>query len=80
MSIEIYQRIAQFGKKLAQFETIDTTLPSIAEEAKSIVSAERCSIFIVDQCLLCRPVSYIRSDAEIAAFNDSTCPCIGILI
>jgi len=48
MSIEIYQRIAQFGKKLAQFETIDTTLPSIAEEAKSIVNAERCSIFIVD--------------------------------
>jgi len=48
MSIEIYQRIAQFGKKLAQFETIDTTLPSIAEEAKSIVNAQRCSIFIVD--------------------------------
>ena len=48
MGIEIYQRIAQFGKKLAQFETIDTTLPSIAEEAKSIVNAQRCSIFIVD--------------------------------
>lgn len=48
MSIEIYQRIAQFGKELAQFDTIDTTLPSIAEEAKAIINAERCSIFIVD--------------------------------
>ncbi len=48
MGIEIYQRIAQFGKMLAQFDTIDTTLPSIAEEAKAIINAERCSIFIVD--------------------------------
>lgn len=48
MGIEIYQRIAQFGKKLAQLDTIDTTLPSIAEEAKAIINAERCSIFIVD--------------------------------
>ncbi|MFH0710691.1 MAG: GAF domain-containing protein [Pseudomonadota bacterium] len=48
MGIEIYQRIAQFGKKLAQLDTIDTTLPSIAEEAKAIINAQRCSIFIVD--------------------------------
>jgi len=48
MGIEIYQRIAQFGKTLAQFDNIDATLPSIAEEAKAIINAERCSIFIVD--------------------------------
>ena len=48
MGIEIYQRIAKFGKELTQFDKIDDTLPLIAEEAKAIISAERCSIFIVD--------------------------------
>lgn len=48
MGIEIYQRIAVFGKKLAQFDNIDDTLPAIAEEAKAIINTERCSIFIVD--------------------------------
>ena len=48
MGIEIYQRIAVFGKKLAQFDNIDDTLPAIAEEAKAIINAERCSIFIID--------------------------------
>lgn len=48
MGIEIYQRIAEFGKKLAQFDNIDDTLPAIAEEAKAIITAERCSIFMVD--------------------------------
>ncbi|HEX5624102.1 MAG TPA: GAF domain-containing protein [Sulfuricurvum sp.] len=49
MAIEIYQRIAIFGKRLAQYESIENTLPEIAEEAKAIVNAERCSIFIVDR-------------------------------
>lgn len=48
MGIEIYQRIAKFGKELAQFDKIDDTLPLIAEEAKAIITAERCSIFIID--------------------------------
>lgn len=48
MGIEVYQRIAVFGKRLTQYEDIEKTLPEIAEEAKAIVSAERCSIFIVD--------------------------------
>lgn len=48
MGIEIYQRIAVFGKRLAQCENIENTLPEISEEAKAILGAERCSIFIVD--------------------------------
>lgn len=48
MGIETYQRIAVFGKKLAQFDNIDDTLPAISEEAKAIINTERCSIFIVD--------------------------------
>lgn len=48
MSLQIYQRIADFGKKLTHLENIDTALPTISEEAKAIVSAERCSIFMVD--------------------------------
>lgn len=48
MSLEIYQRIADFGKRLSQPDHIADALPMIAEEAKGIVSAERCSIFMVD--------------------------------
>lgn len=48
MGIEMYQRIAEFGKKLAHFDNMDETLPAIAEEAKAIINVERCSIFIVD--------------------------------
>ena len=48
MSLEMYKRIADFGKKLSSLEQIENTLPTIAEEAKAIVGAERCSIFIVD--------------------------------
>jgi len=48
MGIEVYQRIAEFGKRLAQFDNIDDTLPAISEEVKAIINTERCSIFIVD--------------------------------
>ncbi len=48
MSLETYKRIADFGKKLAQLDHLEAALPTIAEEAKSIVNAERCSIFILD--------------------------------
>jgi GAF domain-containing protein len=49
MSLEIYKRIADFGKKLSGLDHIEEALPTIAEEAKAIVNAERCSIFIVDR-------------------------------
>ena len=49
MSLEIYKRIADFGKKLSLLDNVENALPTIAEEAKAIVSAERCSIFMVDQ-------------------------------
>jgi GAF domain-containing protein len=48
MSLAIYQRIAEFGKRLIQLDRIEDALPTISEEAKAIVNAERCSIFIVD--------------------------------
>lgn len=49
MSLQIYKRIADFGKKLAMLERLETALPTISEEAKAIVNAERCSIFILDR-------------------------------
>ena len=49
MSLEIYKRIADFGKKLTALDRIEETLPAISEEAKAIVNAQRCSIFIVDK-------------------------------
>jgi GAF domain-containing protein len=49
MSLEMYKRIADFGKKLAQLNDLENALPTIAEEAKAIVNAERCSIFIADR-------------------------------
>jgi GAF domain-containing protein len=48
MSLEIYKRIADFGKRLSGLDRIEDALPTISEEAKAIVNAERCSIFIVD--------------------------------
>ncbi len=49
MSLEIYKRIADFGKRLNAQDHIEDALPSISEEAKAIVNAERCSIFMVDK-------------------------------
>ncbi len=49
MSLKIYERIADFGKKLSGLDRIEEALPSISEEAKAIVNAERCSIFMVDK-------------------------------
>ncbi len=48
MSLETYKRIADFGKKLSLLDDLENALSTIAEEAKAIVNAERCSIFIVD--------------------------------
>ena len=49
MSLEIYKRIADFGKRLSGLDRLEEALPTISEEAKAIVNAERCSIFIVDR-------------------------------
>lgn len=49
MSLEIYKRIADFGKRLTALDRLEDALPSISEEAKAIVNAERCSIFMVDR-------------------------------
>lgn len=49
MSLEIYKRIADFGKRLTSLDRIEEALPTISEEAKAIVNAERCSIFMVDR-------------------------------
>jgi GAF domain-containing protein len=49
MGIEIYRRIAEFGKKLIICDDIESTLPAISEEAKAIINVERCSIFMVDR-------------------------------
>lgn len=49
MSQEMYSKIAEFGRKLVVENEIEDALEVISEEAKKIVQAERCSIFIVDR-------------------------------
>lgn len=49
MGNELYTDIIAFGKKLLSLEHIDDTLEMISEEAKTLLQAERCSIFIVDK-------------------------------
>ena len=44
-----FKQIADFGQKLMTLDDIDNSLELISDEAKNLVNAERCSIFIVDQ-------------------------------
>jgi len=44
-----FDQIAQFGQKLMTVQDIEESLQLISNEAKSMVSADRCSIFIVDE-------------------------------
>ena len=44
-----FNQIAEFGQKLMTLESIDNSLVLIAKEAKKLLNAERCSIFIVDK-------------------------------
>ena len=46
--MEKLHEIAEFGKKLMALEDMEESLELIAQEAKRLVSADRCSIFIVD--------------------------------
>jgi len=43
-----FNQIAAFGKELMASLDMDNALDLISEEAKKLVNAERCSIFIVD--------------------------------
>ncbi len=43
-----FNQIAEFGKKLMAIDDVENVLELISEEAKSLVDADRCSIFIVD--------------------------------
>ena len=43
-----FNQIAEFGKKLMSIDDMENVLELISKEAKSLVNAERCSIFIVD--------------------------------
>jgi len=40
--------IAEFGKKLMTLERVEDALGFISDEAKELLNADRCSIFIVD--------------------------------
>jgi len=43
-----FNQIAEFGKKLMAMDAMENVLELISQEAKSLVDADRCSIFIVD--------------------------------
>ena len=43
-----FNQIAEFGKKLTTLTDIEKVLELVSTEAKSLLNAERCSIFIVD--------------------------------
>lgn len=44
-----FNQIAEFGKKLVTVENIQESLELISKEAKELVNADRCSLFIVDE-------------------------------
>ena len=44
-----YKQIAEFGQKLMALEDMDDVLSLISQEAKALIDAQRCSIFIVDK-------------------------------
>ena len=48
MSQKMYTKIAEFGRKLMAESEIENALELISEEAKELVAAERCSIYMVD--------------------------------
>jgi GAF domain-containing protein len=43
------EEIVEFGKKLMEIDKIEEMLESISTEAKKLVKADRCSIFVVDE-------------------------------
>ena len=43
-----YKQIAEFGKKLMTLGNIENSLELISDEAKKLLSTDRCSMYIVD--------------------------------
>jgi GAF domain-containing protein len=48
MALTLYKQIAKFGRRLGYFSNIEKALTAISDEAKQLLQAERCSIFLVD--------------------------------
>ncbi len=48
MSREIYGQIADFARELTQEKDLEKALITISEEARELLKAERCSLFMVD--------------------------------
>ncbi|MEA2073492.1 MAG: GAF domain-containing protein [Campylobacterota bacterium] len=44
-----YQSLAKFGRELLEKKSLEDGLPLISEYAKTVIGAERCSIFILDR-------------------------------
>lgn len=44
-----FDQIAEFGQKLMRLKNVEQVLELISDKAKSLVDANRCSIFIVDK-------------------------------
>ena len=47
--IDSYKKIAEFGKHLLKDSSLDNALELIANQAKELVDADRCSIFMYDK-------------------------------
>lgn len=47
--VDAYKKIAEFGKQLLQDSSLDHALLLIADQAKDLVDADRCSIFMYDK-------------------------------
>lgn len=47
--VDSYKKIAEFGKQLLQDSSLDNALLLIADQAKDLVNADRCSIFMYDK-------------------------------
>ena len=47
-STQLFTQIAEFGKKLMANDNMEDALELISAEARELVNAERCSIFMVD--------------------------------
>ena len=48
MSREIYGQIADFARELSQEKDLERSLELISEEIRTLLKAERCSLFMVD--------------------------------
>ncbi len=47
--VDSYKKIAEFGKQLLSDTSLDNALLLIADQAKDLVNADRCSIFMYDK-------------------------------